>query len=128
MIRERQAISNYCGATYSRSWENTTKVLLRELAARLLPQEIVARPKHGFVLPMAQWVHDWLQPRGGLSGYARARLDTLLDVEYLARMLPDRDVASRDRLVFALIMLGEWHADFEQRRSRIDRQALAATA
>jgi asparagine synthase (glutamine-hydrolysing) len=45
-----------------------TKILLKQLAARRLPQEIVDRPKQGFVFPLADW----------LRGPLRAPLESLL--------------------------------------------------
>lgn len=42
---------------------STGKVLLREAAARLLPSAIVARPKHGFSVPLARWLRGPLAPR-----------------------------------------------------------------
>jgi asparagine synthase (glutamine-hydrolysing) len=38
----------------------TGKYLLKRLAERVLPKEIVRRPKHGFALPLA----DWFAPEG----------------------------------------------------------------
>jgi asparagine synthase (glutamine-hydrolysing) len=37
----------------------TTKYLLRKLAAKYLPQEIITQPKRGFEVPLKKWVeHD----------------------------------------------------------------------
>jgi asparagine synthase (glutamine-hydrolysing) len=45
-----------------------TKIALREVAALLLPQTIVGRKKHGFILPMAKWLQQWLGTSGGPAG------------------------------------------------------------
>ena len=39
----------------------TLKFLLRKLADRYLPREIVRRPKHGFMLPVASWLRDEIE-------------------------------------------------------------------
>jgi asparagine synthase (glutamine-hydrolysing) len=53
-----------------------TKAILRQLAAGLLPPEIINRPKHGFGVPVGRWF------RQDLRQYAR---DILLDPQTLAR-------------------------------------------
>ena len=46
-----------------------TKIALREAAAVLLPKAIVQRKKHGFILPMAKWLQQWLGRVGDLRDY-----------------------------------------------------------
>ncbi len=41
----------------------TTKYLLKKLAAKFLPHDIVYRPKQGFVMPLTQWLDGGLKPR-----------------------------------------------------------------
>lgn len=53
------------------SWKirnGTNKYLLRKLAYRYIPQEIIDRPKMGFGIPMAQWL------RGGLRTWGESLL------------------------------------------------------
>src|SRR4029078_13543778 len=45
-----------------------SKVLLRRVAERRLPPEILARPKRGFAPPVSRWL------RGELHGFARTLL------------------------------------------------------
>lgn len=47
----------------------SNKYLLRKLAYRHIPQEILDRPKMGFSVPMAQWL------RGGLRAWAESLLE-----------------------------------------------------
>lgn len=55
---------------------SVTKAILKQLAAGLLPPEIISRPKHGFGVPVGRWLRE------GLRQYAR---DILLDPQALAR-------------------------------------------
>ncbi|HEX4859240.1 MAG TPA: asparagine synthase C-terminal domain-containing protein, partial [Usitatibacteraceae bacterium] len=40
----------------------TTKYILKKLAARYLPREIIERPKQGFVMPLSEWLAGGLKP------------------------------------------------------------------
>jgi asparagine synthase (glutamine-hydrolysing) len=54
------------------SWklrEGRNKWLLRRLAARYVPDELLDRPKQGFVVPMERWL------RGPLREWARERCE-----------------------------------------------------
>jgi len=41
----------------------TTKYLLKKLAEKYLPHDIIYRPKQGFVMPLTQWLDGGLKPR-----------------------------------------------------------------
>ena len=41
----------------------TTKYLLKKLAEKYLPHDIIYRPKQGFVMPLTQWLEGGLKPR-----------------------------------------------------------------
>ena len=41
----------------------TTKYLLKKLAEKYLPHNIIYRPKQGFVMPLTQWLDGGLKPR-----------------------------------------------------------------
>jgi asparagine synthase (glutamine-hydrolysing) len=53
-----------------------TKYLLKKLAERYVPKEVVYRPKKGFNLPMSDWI------RGGLNGIVK---ETLYSPAFAAR-------------------------------------------
>lgn len=100
-----------------------SKVALRRVAARWLPAEIGARRKQGFVLPVGRWVTEWLQARGGVAAYLEDLAIAELDRAALARMM-EADLAAgvqRERLMFALIMLVEWHRHFTARIDELRR-------
>ena len=104
-----------------RMTETTSKVALRRVARNYLPEDIVARRKQGFVLPMRRWLGEWFKAHGTTKAYFSARpfphLDTTCSTE-----LVTADVlqgVQRERLLFAIIMLVEWWQAFQPKRSRL---------
>ncbi|MEO8673983.1 MAG: asparagine synthase (glutamine-hydrolyzing) [Casimicrobiaceae bacterium] len=98
-----------------------SKVALRRIAKRWLPERIHARRKQGFVLPMRTWTRDWLHSRGGPTAYFSAHAIPGIDTAELVAVV-DTDLAAgvqRERLLFALIMLAEWYAASSARVARI---------
>ena len=94
-----------------------SKVALRRIARRWLPERIHARRKQGFVLPMRTWIRDWLRARDGPAAYFAAHAIPGVDTAELVAVV-DADLAAgvqRERLLFALIMLIEWHAAASRR-------------
>jgi asparagine synthase (glutamine-hydrolysing) len=62
----------------------TTKYLLRRLAARYLPEELIHQPKRGFEVPLKQWVDRYVE-----KTFIRQLLDRKVKVsdEKRAKML-----------------------------------------
>lgn len=92
--------------------EGQTKYLLKQAALRYLPEDIVHRPKEGFVMPINDWllthlrdyVHDMLSPerlrrQGWFDG---AAVGKLLDGFYGG----DRSLANR---VLSMVAFQVWH-------------------
>ncbi len=91
------------------------KWILREALRGWLPDDILDRPKQGFVVPLSSWL------RGDLRTWAR---DILLDPGTLARGyfrpdalegLLDRHAAGADaddKRIWSLVMLELWHREF----------------
>ena len=97
----------------------TSKVLLRQLARKLLPPTVVDRRKHGFVLPMASWVRDWFHAHGGFGAYMHDGQELHLNLQALERLYEGPDNHGRERLYFALIVLIEWWKAFKQEISAL---------
>ena len=91
-----------------------TKHLLKRVAARYFPEEMVRRPKEGFVMPVTRWLLDDLEEyvRDTLSGSALARhglfdpaaVSALVDGFYRER----GDYTFGNKLL-ALVVFQEWH-------------------
>lgn len=82
------------------------KLVLRQIASRYLPVDIIERKKVGFSIPLADWlagplrplVEHYLAPNGPLAAY--------LDLARLPTMRADRTAEARR--TFALLSLGVW--------------------
>jgi asparagine synthase (glutamine-hydrolysing) len=83
------------------------KTLLRACAKRLLPQDVVQRPKLGFNPPMGEWLRKELQPL--LSKYVTPERMEALGIAWrpVARLLNER---RRDNSlkIWALLVLSAW--------------------
>jgi asparagine synthase (glutamine-hydrolysing) len=114
-------------APFARMSLTDSKLALRHVARRWLPREILERPKQGFVLPMKTWLRQWFEKRGGARGFFDTTplpgMDNAAAIE-----LVDRDLAdgvNRERLLYALVMLAQWHA---MRATRLQHGKPATTA
>lgn len=93
----------------------TTKPLLRRAAAGLLPDDILHRPKHGFGVPISEWLRDDLRGMGQeLLLSPSARLRGLLDADVVADLW-ERHAQRRADLgpaLWGLIMLELWCQEY----------------
>ena len=88
------------------------KGLLRQVAAELLPAEIVERPKRGFAVPIGQWFRGPLKSQL-MQHILEGELSSLGVNRYAAeRMLEEhnRRAADHTHRLFALLMLSLWTA------------------
>ncbi len=106
---------------------NRPKALLRELAARHLPPEIVNRPKQGFAIPIGEWFRtdfgglrtllmDVLNSREPF-GEAGSVLD--VDTHAVRGMVEEHMECKRDhgQRLYALMVLGVWARGLERNRT-----------
>jgi asparagine synthase (glutamine-hydrolysing) len=92
----------------------TTKRVLRELGARILPREVVERPKAGFPVPYATWLRTSLRTRvEELLLGPDSRLRAQLRPDGIADLLRAHDATGRlGKEVFALVVLELWQREF----------------
>jgi asparagine synthase (glutamine-hydrolysing) len=120
---------------YARMSLTDSKRALRRVARRWLPADILERPKQGFVLPMKNWLRHWFERRDGARNYFRNATLPDLDGAAIATLV-ESDLAeglNRERLLYALVLLVEWHATavagmLEQRRNSEPARTSAGTA
>ncbi len=100
---------------------SASKIALRRVARRWLPESIFERRKQGFVLPMRDWIAIWARERRDVGQY-------FADVPVYGAMLSTLGVAvaesisndpARERYHFAAIMLCEWSRAFAGRVNQI---------
>ena len=92
-----------------KGWE--TKYLLKHLASRFVPHEVLYRRKRGFVIPASRWM------RGAMASYVRAALDSeafhdrgWIRPEFTRRLLDEHRAGTRDwgEQLFTLLVLEVW--------------------
>jgi asparagine synthase (glutamine-hydrolysing) len=91
----------------------TTKWLLKELARRRgLPEDLIARPKMGFGIPVGGWFRGELRPwLEGILRDARTRDRGLLDSREVEHLVADHVTGRADHTprLWNLAMLELWH-------------------
>ncbi len=105
------------------------KYLLRRLLARHLPEHLFERPKHGFSVP----VHDWL--RGPLAGWVRElvtpeRLHAAgpFDARFVRRLFEEHRTGRVDRRfeLWNLLSWLAWHRHWIEREQLSSEDAVVA--
>lgn len=97
--------------------DGANKIALRRVAHRWLPKNILLRRKQGFVLPMANWLKQWFYDHGGVNAYLKEQGFPGLNARRMAEIVTEdlKHGFHRERLIFALILLIEWHRSFSMR-------------
>lgn len=92
----------------------TTKVLLKELAKKRLPQELIDRPKMGFGVPIGTWLRGSLREASyDLLLDATARDRGYFDPGYVKRLLDEHSAGSdNSSRIWALLQFERWHREF----------------
>jgi asparagine synthase (glutamine-hydrolysing) len=91
----------------------TTKVLLKRVAAELLPENIVHRRKQGFGVPLAQWLCGPLRPLvGDLLSPQALREDGYLDPARVGTLVDEHLSKRRNhqKLLFSALMYRLWRS------------------
>jgi asparagine synthase (glutamine-hydrolysing) len=99
-----------------RPWEK--KHLLKRLAARRVPREVIYRPKHGFSIPMDAWFRgSWAEPARKILLGPAARSRGLFNYPYIERLW-DEHLTGRARhgtRFWLLLWLELWFRMFVDR-------------
>src|SRR5438552_3721847 len=93
------------------------KYVLRQVAARYVPPEILDRPKEGFVLPANTWLRAALAPLvGRVLAADRTAVHGLFDASYVGALV-ERFGAGDETLTFkvwTLIVFQLWYEEHAQ--------------
>jgi asparagine synthase (glutamine-hydrolysing) len=90
------------------------KRLHRAAMARLVPAQIVDRPKHGFSTPYDRWLRESLGTEVERRYAAGAPAAELIDSNTVARLVTAHRSGQADqkRILYCLLELSEWHHTF----------------
>jgi asparagine synthase (glutamine-hydrolysing) len=94
------------------------KALLKRLAARRLPREVVYRPKHGFSIPIDRWFHGpWADAAHEIILGRTARRRELFDYGYIEQLWQEHRAgrARHGTRLWLLLWLELWFRMFVDR-------------
>jgi asparagine synthase (glutamine-hydrolysing) len=89
----------------------TTKYILKKVAERLMPPEMVRRPKMGFAVPVTHWLRsDWAAKSEELVLGKRARARGVFRESFVRRIMEEHRAGRRDHsaMIWTLMMLEMW--------------------
>ena len=91
----------------------TTKYLLRSLAKKYLPAEIVGQPKRGFEIPLKQWINTDL--KNILNDHilsANAIYPDYIDKKFVLALINNKvkiPQEKRAKILYSVLCLEVWH-------------------
>ena len=100
-----------------------SKLTLREIARKDLPEQILNRPKQGWVLPMDQWLREDLAEY--FIEVIRGCTEPLIAKDAIERMvMADRSSGPQigGRALYAVLVLLVWFAQFDDTMKMVHRQ------
>ena len=93
----------------------TTKYILKKVAERLMPAELVHRPKMGFAVPVAFWLKkEWLAQSDELVRGPRALARGTFRPAFLNRIMDEHRAGKRDNsaMIWRLMILELWYREW----------------
>lgn len=92
-----------------------TKYLLKKVAERLLPKDVIYRPKMGFSIPAGQWIREeWSDISHELVLGERARARNIFNPRFLNSIFHEHRLRRRDHTykIWTIMMLELWLRHF----------------
>ncbi len=110
-VARLRAADRMCGSA--------SKIALRRVAKRWLPDGILNRKKQGFILPMRDWIARWAERCGDVGGYFAQAPRYGDSLAVLGNQVAEsiRIDPGRERFHFAALMLAEWAWSFDRKVS-----------
>jgi asparagine synthase (glutamine-hydrolysing) len=105
------------------------KHLLKEVASRILPASILARPKQGFAVPVETWFRGRLgELFGDVLLSTRARQRGYFEMPFVERLLHEQGQGRRDHThrLWALLVFELWHQRYLDSASSVSATGPAA--
>ena len=104
-----------------------SKRLFRQAIRGIVPDFVLARPKQGFAMPLAQWFRGSLRHRIQALRTPTAAIEQYLNVRAVERLVTEHLLGRRDHsaLLWRLIVLDYWLAAFAD--GRLGRSPLVPT-
>lgn len=100
-----------------------TKYLLRKLAEKYLPAELINQPKRGFEPPQKKWVNNELKPL--IHDYltsAAPLYESYIQKDFVQRLLDDKvrvPAEKRSKMLWCLFAMEVWYRKVHQNKQRI---------
>jgi asparagine synthase (glutamine-hydrolysing) len=94
---------------------NTQKYLLKKMAERYLPQNVIYRPKAPFAAPLRAWIRGPLAPMvHDLLSESSLKDRGLYDSRYVAQLIEKNDAGIEDNahILWTLLTHELWHRTF----------------
>jgi asparagine synthase (glutamine-hydrolysing) len=93
------------------------KYIFKRALSTLLPQEILSRPKQGFIAPLTRWLRTDLQEFANHTLFDSESHDGLLDPTVVAQLWKEHQSEKRDfsRPLWTILMFRMWQRNFMKR-------------
>lgn len=101
----------------------TTKYLFKKAAERLLPKEVIYRPKQGFAVPIGSWIkNEWSDMSRELVLGKRALARGNFNPKFLNQLMSEHKWGRRDHsyFIWTLMVLELWFREMIDRQPEMD--------
>lgn len=98
---------------------NTTKYILKKAAEKLVPKEVIYRPKQGFAIPIGSWLrNEWSGMCTDLVLGERALSRNNFNPRFLNKVMTEHKWGRRDHsyIIWTLMVLELWFREMIDRR------------
>lgn len=90
---------------------NTTKIILKKVAAKHVPNECVYRPKEGFSIPIKNWLNNEFKPlMNDLLDEKKIKADGIFNSTMINNLKSEHKIgtANHSHILWALIVFHDW--------------------
>ncbi len=93
---------------------NQKKILLRDTCSKLLPGDILSRPKHGFIVPLESWFRDELKEYAESKLFSLPSVTEVLSLSGVKKIWQEHQSRKSDHgtILWSFLMLALWHNEY----------------